>query len=258
MGIFGQQTNKRKCCLSIPCPFPISERLALCNVRIPQFNNEFNVPIPTFNNPHSFQFMKHHYTTTPYQPPLQSKTLCLFSRVCSGIPLDPRRIGFPHIPTNTSTIAPLRSSWFCRRLQRSFTSLQFLLQLLPPQLILLPLLHLTLLSTILPLLPQYGGDSSHSRPSTNTPFLEIVACYLEMLFGSHNVGARGSGLPVCSILGFGTLRALEGLGAVKMLDAKFGQEQRRRWKYALDDLELIKGELFIRFLTICSQIQFST
>ena len=79
-----------------------------------------------------------------------------------------------------------------------------------------------------------------------------------MLFGSHNVGARGSGLPVCSILGFGTLGALEGLGAVKMLDAKFGQEQRRRWKYALDDRELIKGELYIRFLTICSQIQFST
>ena len=173
-----------------------------------------------------------------------------------GTPLDPRRTGFPHIPTNTSTTR-LRSSWFCRRLHRSFTSLQFLLQLLPPQLILLPLLHLTLLPTIFPLLPQYRRDSSHSRPATNTPFLEIVACYLEMLFGGHNVGASGSGLPVCSILSFGTLGALEGLGAVKMLVAKFGQEQRRRrWKH--DDLELIRGEFVIRFLTICSQIQFGS
>jgi hypothetical protein len=38
-----------------------------------------------------------------------------------------------------------------------------------------------------------------------------VACYLEMLFGSHNVGASGCGLPMCSILGFGTLGALERL-----------------------------------------------
>jgi hypothetical protein len=207
--------------------------------------SEYPIPFP-----YSFKFMKHHYTTTPYLPPLQSKTLCLFSRVCSRILPDPSPTGFPHIPTNTSTIPPLRSSWFCRRLHRSFASLQFLLQLLPPQLILLPLLHLTLLSTIFPLFPQYGGDSSHGRPSTNTPFLEIVACYLEMLFGSHNVGASGSGLPVCSILSFGTLGALEGLGAVKILDVKLGQEQRRR--------ELIKGEMIIRFLTICSQIQFST
>jgi hypothetical protein len=45
----------------------------------------------------------------------------------------------------------------------------------------------------------------------------------------------------------------------EMLDAKSGQERRRRRRrYALDDLELIKGESFIRFLTICSQIQFST
>jgi hypothetical protein len=79
-----------------------------------------------------------------------------------------------------------------------------------------------------------------------------------MLFGGHNVGASGSGLPVCSILSFGTLGALEGLEAVKMLVAKFGQEQRRRWKYALDDLELIRGEFVIRILAICSQIQFGT
>jgi hypothetical protein len=82
-----------------------------------------------------------------------------------------------------------------------------------------------------------------------------------MLFAGHDIGAGGSGLPVCSVLSFSTLGALEGLGAVEDVRCWVwtrAKEETEIQKYASNDRELVEGELIIRFLAIRSQIQFST